>query len=164
MEWELIINQHSSLQEFRLTEDNKCKVIVKYNPRHQSARLTDGINQRLSFIENGGSLSGKTIFRNEYGMEIGSIISSKWDNTDGYIIIDNKKYFYQLPKDSSAELIIFNNNARHPLSSCTMKNFAGTTSNSALINNHNIACLLLSLGWYVYLPTAKEPEMEYVSL
>lgn len=156
MNWESINHPQSSLQEYHLNDSSKCQVILKYNPKHQSARLSHGTYQRLFFFENAG---GKITFRNEYGMDTGSISSDRWDKSEGHIIIDSKKYNYRLHENLLPELMIFNNNPQQPLASCRIE-----SSNLApLVNNQNAkSCLLLSLGWYLSLTV--EAEMEYASV
>lgn len=162
MNWELVSNQHTSLHEYRLTDNNKCKVVLKYNPRHQSARLSHGNHKRLFFLESAGSLSGKTIFRNEYGMETGSMVSDKWDT--GHIMIDSKKYLYRLQNKPMPELTIYQNDTEQPLASCSIKqadaSLPGIISNS---KQNDTSFLLLSLGWYLFLPLEKEVEVNFAS-
>ena len=42
MNWEIINNERFSLMEYRLMDQGDCKVIIKFNPRHQSARISCG--------------------------------------------------------------------------------------------------------------------------
>src|SRR5665647_127921 len=121
MNWEVISNERSSLQEYRLIDNNDCKVVIKYNPRHQSARITSGNHHRLFFLESAGSLSGKTIFRNEYGMEIGNLIHDKFHPQEGTVVIDTKKYQYQLQNNPSPELVIYGNDLQKPVANCSIQ-------------------------------------------
>ena len=154
MKWEVISNERSSLHEYRLIDKNECKVVIKYNPLHQSARITSGNHHRLFFLESAGSLSGKTIFRNEYGMEIGSLVHDKFHPKDGSLVIDSKKYQYQLQNNHSQDLVIFDTDHHTQLASCSVQsNALNAYSNNATIN-HN--CYLLGLCWYLFLPVEKD--------
>lgn len=164
MNWEVVNNERSSLREYRLIEDNDCKVIIKYNPLHQSARVTSGNHHRLFFFESAGSLSGKTVFKNEYGMEIGNLIHDKFHSEEGTLVIDSKKYQYQL-QNTSSELLIYENNARQPVANCSIpidksaiKNFISASSQAI---DHN--CYLLGLCWYLFLPFVKENILKFAS-
>ena len=163
MNWEIINNERSSLLEYRLIENNDCKLIIKYNPRHQSARLTSGNYHRLFFFESAGSLSGKTIFKNEYGIEIGNLVHDKFHPKEGTLVIDTKKYQYQLQTNSTSELVIYENNTQKPVANCSIPANKTTIQNifsagtQAIENN----CYLLGLCWYLFLPFVKENLLEY---
>jgi len=162
MNWEVINNQRSSLQEYRLIDNNDCKVIIKYNPLHQSARVTCGNHHRLFFLESAGSLSGKTIFKNEYGMEIGNLVHNKFHPMDGSVMIDSKKYQYQLLNNPSPELVIYETDIHHLLASCSIQSAIKNSfsDNSATIDNN---CYLLGLCWYLLLPLEKGNMVKYAS-
>ena len=165
MNWEVISNERSSLQEYRMIDNNDCKVVIKYNPLHQSARITSGNHHRLFFLESTGSLSGKTIFKNEYGMEIGNLVHDKFHPKEGSLMIETKKYQYQLQNNPLPELVIFENNFRKPVANCnipistmSIQNSFSANSNQVIDNN----CYLLGLCWYLFLPQAKE-KLEYAA-
>lgn len=159
MNWEVISNERSSLKEYRLIDNNACKVIIKYNPRHQSARITSGNHHRLFFFESAGSLSGKTIFRNEYGMEIGNLVHDKFHPKDGTVMIDSKKYQYQLQNKLSDELVIYDNDHHAQLASCSIKPNTITDSSKTIDNN----CFLLGICWYLFLLIENESIQKYIS-
>jgi hypothetical protein len=165
MNWEVITNERSSLQEYRLIDNNDCKVVIKYNPRHQSARITSGNHYRLFFFESAGSLSGKTIFKNEYGMEIGNLVHDKFHPREGSLVIDTKKYQYQIHGNPSPEMVIYENGLQKRVVSCSIPTNKTTTQNifssstQAIDNN----CYLLGLCWYLFLPLVKENMLKFAS-
>ncbi len=159
MKWLLVSNPSSALQEYHLIENEACKVILKYNPLHHSARITCGKHHKLVYVETTGSLKLKTIFKNEYGLEIGSLQQDKWHNK-GAVVIDTKKYNYQLQNNPLAELIIFDNTPAKPIVSCGLKPDNGI-SLSHNTNGVDNSFLLLGLCWYLFLPVAKENVVEY---
>ncbi|MEP7141252.1 MAG: hypothetical protein ABI707_00215 [Ferruginibacter sp.] len=165
MKWEVITNERSSLQEYRLIDNNACKVIIKYNPLHQSARITSGNNHRLFFLESAGSLSGKTIFRNEYGMEIGNLLHDKFHPKEGSLVIDTKKYLYQLHSDPLPELTIYENDLHKKVANCSLPTSKTATQNILSVSSQAIDnnCYLLGLCWYLFLPFAKENILQYAS-
>ena len=165
MNWEVISNDRSSLKEYRLIDNNDCKVIIKYNPRHQSARVTCGNHHRLFFLESAGSLSGKTIFRNEYGMGIGNLVHDKFHPQEGSLVIDNLKYKYQLKNNAAPELYIYENGNQQLFANCSIPSnkiiLQNTLSVSTEAINNN--CYLLGLCWYLSLSLVKEEALKYSS-
>lgn len=165
MNWEVVSNTRSSLQEYRLIDNNDCKLVIKYNPLHQSARITSGNHHRLFYLESAGSLSGKTIFRNEYGTQTGTLLHNKFQPKEGTVVIDSKKYQYYLQNSPSPELIIFENDLQNPVATCTIPSDSSSAqdffsiSSEAIDNN----CYLLGLSWYLSLPVIIENIQEYAS-
>ena len=152
MKWQTIKNERSSLQEFQLFDKSDCSVILKYNPLHHSVRLTSGNNHSLYFFETAGSLSGKTIIRTQYGMEVGFLLHDKFHPQEGNLVINKKKYQYKISSVTS-ELLIFENNLQNLLTTCSLP----------IINNQTIECncYLLGICWYLQLPLVKADTLEY---
>ena len=165
MKWVLISNQKALVQEYHLIENDTSKVIVKYSPLHRSARISCGSKHRLFFIESTGVLTGKYVFKNEYGMEIGNMSYGKSLNRDGIVIIESKKYSYKIQNNPLAEITVFENESQQPVVSCGLTDDSNGTgiSFSQHDNNINNSCLLLSLCWYLFLPVSKENVVEYAA-
>jgi membrane-associated HD superfamily phosphohydrolase len=163
MKWVMVNNKQNILQEYRLVTDSNTKVIVKYNPIQRSARITAGNKHRLFFIESAGSLSGKYIFKNEYGIEVGALSNNKWDK-EGTVIIETKKFIYKTDNDPLAALTIYDSSNK-PLVSCGLAaGIYGTPL--SLSSQHNNACcnyLLLGLCWFLFLAVTKENIEEYAA-
>ncbi len=147
MKWISVSSQHSTIQEYQLIENGECKAIIKYNPLHRSARMSCGRQHRLFFIESAGSLSGKHIFKNEYGMEIGSSRQEKTFGKDGQVIIESTKYTYTIDTGDTTTFSVFNA-ANKCLVSCNYdeKNIAAITA----------TFLLTGLCWYLLLPVTHQ--------
>ena len=150
MKWVLINNHREPVQEYRLMENDLCKVILKYNPQQKSARISCANQQRLFFIQSAGVLTGKYIFTNEYGMEIGNISHDKRHTNGGTVNIESKKYHYDITNNPSGELTIYDSNSQRPLATCGL----GVSDNNSLILAH---C------WYLFLPVVKENVVEYAA-
>ncbi len=165
MNWEVISNERSSLKEYRLIDQDNCVEVIKYNPRHQSARLSTGNYHRLFFLESAGSLNGKTIFKNEYGMEIGNLVHDKLHPKEGSILIDAKRYHYKIQNSSAPELIIFENNPNQPIASCGLPVNSSTAQNTFSANTQVIDnnCFLLGLCWYLFLPLVQRNNIQVAS-
>lgn len=160
----MVNNKKSLLQEYHLFDDGSTRVIVKYNPSQRSARVTIGDKHRLFFIESAGALSGKYIFKNEYGLDVGMMSNDKWGK-EGSVIIESKKYIYKINNNPLAELTIYDAASNKPLVSCGLTTGINGTSLSLSqqTNNANSNYLLLSLCWFLFLPIAKENIVEYAA-
>ena len=148
MKWVLVNNHKEPVQEYHLMENNQCKVFLKYNPQQKSARICCANQQRLFFIQSAGVLTGKYIFTNEYGMEIGNITHDKRQNNGGNVSIESKKYHYEISNNPSAELTIYDSNTQRHLVTCGL----GVFDNISLI---------LANCWYLFLPVVNENMLEY---
>lgn len=150
MKWILINNHKEPVQEYHLIENDRCKVVLKYNSQQKSARISCANQQRLFFIQSAGVLTGKYIFTNEYGMEIGNISHDKRVNNGGNVSIESKKYHYEISNNPSEELTIYDSNSQRPLATSGL----GAFDNIGLILAH---C------WYLFLPVVKENVLEYAA-
>jgi hypothetical protein len=164
MKWVMVNNKHNVLHEYRLTDGNDTRAVVKYNPIHRSARITIGDTHRLFFIASAGSLSGKYIFKNEYGIEVGMMSNDKWGK-EGSINIESKKYIYKVQNNPLAELTIYDAFTNQPLASCALTTSVKGTSLSLSSQNNGADShyLLLGLCWFLFLPVAKENVVEYAA-
>lgn len=161
MKWVMINNKRNVLLEYRLTEGSEIKAVVKYNPIHISARITMGDKHRLFFIESTGSLTGKHIFKNEYGIEVGSMSNDKW-GSEGTVTIEEKKFIYKI---NNGELTVFDNYNR-PLASCGLATLINGTSLSFSSQNNTAdsSYLLLGFCWFLFAPAVKEKNItEYAA-
>lgn len=164
MKWVMTNNKKALLHEYHLTAQGDTKAIVKYNPAHRSARISVGDKHRLFFIESAGALTGKYIFKNEYGMEVGMMSNEKWGK-EGTISIETKKFIYKIDNSPLAELTIYDGITRQALVSCGMATGinGSSLSLSNQTNNADSNYLLLGLCWFLFLPVAKEHLVEYAA-
>lgn len=164
MKWVLTNSKKALLQEYHLTEQNDTKVIVKYNPAHSSARISVGNKHRLFFIENAGSLSGKYVFKNEYGITIGTMINDKWGK-EGTVSIESKKFQYKIAQESIAELHIYEPGSNKPIASCQLNTGINNSTLSLphQTNNADSSYLLFGLCWFLFLPVTSEKIAEYAA-
>ena len=159
MKWVLINNHKEPVQEYHLLESNQSKVILKYNSEQRSARISCANQQRLFFIQSTGALTGKYIFTNEYGMQIGHISIDKRNYSGGNVTIESKKYHYEI----SEALTIYDSNTQRPLVTCALSadNGAGILPFGKQPNSIDIISLILAHCWYLFLPVIKENILEY---
>lgn len=160
MKWVMINNKRSVLQEYWLTKGNETKEVVKYNPIQRSTRISTGDYHRLFFIESTGSLTGKYIFKNEYGIEVGSMSNDKLGK-EGTVIIEGKKFVYKV---NNGELHIHDGSTDKLLVSCGLAaTINGTSLSLSSQSNADTNYLLLGLCWFLFLPVAKENRIEYAA-
>lgn len=164
MKWVMINNKRNVLEEYRLTEDGDVKAVVKYNPLQRSVRITVGDIHRLFFIENTGSLSGKYIFKNEYGMEMGMMNNHVWGK-EGTVEIASKKYIYIINNNPPAELSVHDAATKKLLLSCNLATSINGTSLSLTSQNNTAGSnyLLLGLCWFLGQSVAKQNIVEYAA-
>ena len=160
MKWVLINNHKEPVQEFHLIENDRCKVVLKYNSQQKSARISCANQQRLFFIQSAGVLTGKYTFTNEYGLEIGHISQDKRHGSGGTVSIESKKYHYEISKNPSEELTIYDSNSQTTLATCglALHDNRSLSKHFDYIDNNS---LLLAHCWYLFLPVVKENLMEY---
>lgn len=163
MKWVLISSQQSLLQEFHLVENGNCRVIIKYNPVHGSARLSCEGNHRLFYIESTGALTGKYIFKNEYDMETGHMNYDKWFGKEGSVTIESKKYDYRIAGNSVPELIVYNANSAEALANCEVANDGYSIPSNGQNSSEANHFLLLALCWYLFLAVVKEGVADYAT-
>lgn len=154
MKWISLNNHREAVQEYQLMDNDQCKVILKFNPQQKSARISCVNQQRLFFIKNAGVQTGRYIFTNEYGVEIGSLTHDKRNSNGGTVSIESKKYHYEITNNPLPKLSIFDNDSNRSLVTCGLTAAADYT-------DHN--SLLLALCWYLFLPVAKENVIEYAA-
>ena len=156
MKWVLISNQQAIIREYQLMDENSCMVVAKINPLHKSVRISCYNQHRLFFVEQVSPFSGKYIYTNEYGMEIGSMTSDKQHNTEGTIVIDSTTYFYRQQSNPLPGLLIYERGKFQPLFDCILEPSGTGVSMAGKINEIDNKCLLLGLCWFANLKTTKE--------
>jgi hypothetical protein len=84
------------------------------------------------------------------------------DNKENYIELNGERFFYSINKKEKADLIIYKESKQNPLVVCDLD----INKNSSLASNvltpdaKVYSSLLLALGWYMFLPVAKESKLE----
>ena len=154
MIWEKLQHQSALLQEYRIRDIERV-LITKYNPLHRSARLTMDHFHRLIFLDGIGTLSGKTVIKNEYGMAVGHMNYSKSQKNEGNIELDGKIYRFLLTEDRSITVYIKENPELSLISQ------ASFSLQPEPLTQTDICCLAISLCWQLSLPQPVEAASAY---
>src|SRR5688572_30353852 len=107
MKWVMVKHASPSVQKYQLVEGASQKAVLKYNLLQQSVRVSNDNVQRVFFLERSGFWNNKTIFKNEYGLEIGKMSFEKGFHS-GTIEVDGNKYHYSIQENAAQELVIYN--------------------------------------------------------
>lgn len=138
MKWVMVKHASPSVQKYHLLEGVSKKAVLKYNLLQQSVRLSDDNTQRVFFMERTGFWNNKTIFKNEYGLEIGKMSFEKGFHA-GAIEVDGNKYHYVI--QNGQQLVIFDETT-HPVLTCDL-------SASGYKPDQDLSSLVLGLCWYL---------------
>jgi hypothetical protein len=150
MEWVSVKNLSLGMQEYHLMDGDQTIATLKYNTHQQVARLHGGDSYGIFFIERTGSFINRTVFKNEYGQEIGKLSFDKRHSHTGPIELNGKKFHYSFQNNPFAELLIYNKDISKPLVSSRLKNEDDQTSVVfTSVSNEEYACLLMGLCWYL---------------
>jgi hypothetical protein len=106
-------------------------------------------------------LKNKTVLCNEYGIRLGHLVN---DSKEHYIELNGERFFYAIDNGEKPQLIIYKESKSNPLVICDID--INKNSNSLFVSKgvtpdaKVYSSLLLALGWYMFLPVAKESELE----
>lgn len=156
MKWVLISSQQATIREYQLMDENNSKVVAKINPLHKSVRISCNNQHRLFFVEQVSSFASKYIYHNEYGMEVGGMITDKQTKTDGIIMLDETKYFYRQQNNPLPGLLIYEKGKFQPLFECSLQPNSIGTNIAGKINEIDNKYLLIGLCWFANLKATKE--------
>lgn len=162
MKWQITLSS-SRNDVYELWHKEKRLLTLDFHSNTNSARIEYLDTRRVFLIRREGFLKNKTVLCNEYGVRLGYIAH---DNKENAIELNNKKFFYTLKNN---ELIIYKESPQKPLVVCELNINIGNNG-LAVIKEKKLtpesqvySSLLLALGWYMFLPVARESAVEYVA-
>lgn len=141
MKWIMVKHASPSVQKYHLQEGTVNKAVLKYNLLQQSVRVSNDVTQRVFFLERTGFWNNKTIFKNEYGLEIGRMSFEKGFHA-GHIEVDGLKYHYAI-QDAPVQTLVIYDDPSHPVLTCDL-------SGAGYKPDQDLSGLLLGLCWYMY--------------
>lgn len=163
MRLEALPTNVSNIIEYRLLDNDQPKLKLKYNTLQHSVRIYANDTRRLFFLQQQpGFLRSKTVFTNEYGVEIGKLSADKWNGSHYVIELEGKKYHIGFRNHPAAELVVYSKNINQPLITCALHvDDARPSANFDSEDNDESSSLLLALCWYLFLPVAGENAATY---
>jgi hypothetical protein len=157
MEWVSVKNLSLSVVEYHLMDAGNRKATLKYNTQQQVARMNSEDHYAVFFVERTGAFINKTIFKNEYGQEIGKLSFDKRYSHNGPIELEGRKFHYAFQNNPFPELLIYDKNENSVLISSGLK--YGTEQSDVVfpsVSNEEYSCLLLGLCWYLMMPLTEK--------
>jgi hypothetical protein len=158
MIWEKIQNQHSPLQEYRLS-GTESTLILKYNPLHRSARITIENQHRLILLEGMNSITGKIIIRNQYDMQAGLLTYDKFNQNEGNIQLDGKRYIFNLA--TPGHLAVYNKENGELLTDSVLSQPSDQLDGQ--YSPVDKACFIIGLCWKLSLQLRNEIGVAYAN-
>jgi hypothetical protein len=141
-------------QQFILFNGEQKLLSLIYNIPVNTVRLESNNTKRVFMVYNEGRRSPKTVFKNEYGFDTGTL---EHTHENGFRKIDiyEKKYYYRLLMQEFCTMYLHNAPSEEPLLTITfetpLSEFYLSLQHGELAN-HLLYCVLLSTCWYLQLP------------
>lgn len=148
---------------YELWKDEKKIMSLEFNQFSHTAKI-DCLNTRRNFrIEKEGFLRNKTVLKNEYGVKVGLLGFEGWHNDQGFIELNDKRFYYTKKNKACTDLIIYKKNKKRPLLVC---GFTEQESNASIRfekdkDDDKYSCLLMALAWFLFMPIPKENELAF---
>ncbi len=132
---------------------------IVYDVLLHTARVESNGVKRLFMMYVEGKRQPKTVFKNEYGFDIGSMEPTIDENGNGEIKIYSDKYYYKLPQQPGGILSVFRQPNTQPLINVVTEMlatgiFTGTRQHKLPLDF--FYCILMGICWYLQLPQNKE--------
>jgi hypothetical protein len=137
-----------------------------YDVLLHTARVESSGIKRLFMMYVEGRRQPKTVFKNEYGFDIGSIEQTVDENGNGEIEIYGNTYYYKLPQQPGGILSVFRYPNAQPLISVVTEILTAGIFTGALQSKLPLDyffCILMSICWYLQLPQNKEYLKPFVA-
>lgn len=116
MKWTLISNVSTGIREYHLEQEGNVLIVLKCSLEQQSVRIHFGDEHLVYFMENAG-YAHRIIFKNAYGVDMGSCSHNNRNNT-GRLYINNEMFDYNIVHNNQPKLIIHQHNKQQPLAVC----------------------------------------------
>lgn len=160
MRWELVPSGIPDLKEYRLIDEQRTAMMLRYHPEQNSVRLSCNLNQRIFFLEHHGFIRSHTSFFDEYGLPAGRLHLSHWEADSFHLVIQGHPFQISYRLEATGSFLIYSSDRKiavlavevvpEDLSRLTAREAAG---------NDELVCLLLATCWYqsqVYHPQLKK--------
>jgi hypothetical protein len=145
MKWIMISKPTDTVHVFNLMDQDTIKEVLRYNPSQQSARINNQQRQRLFFIEQPGFKNNHFVFKNEYGFDTGRLSFDSRNNKTGILEMEERKIYFTLSGDTTAEIVLYEENGLQPLLTCFLQH---ALDKKDIL--YAYASIILGLCWYQF--------------
>lgn len=142
-----LITTHATgrLNSFDVRDNGQKLLTLTFNPSLGTTRFEYGNNRRMFMMDKQGFPWNRVALKNEYGITMGYLGHEKWHTRDeGFIQIDNEKFFYYISHEQPVGLVIYKNSKEEPLLVCSL---ADISDHPTRIDKAK--SLLMTLAWYL---------------
>jgi hypothetical protein len=146
-----------SIEYYSLLKNDLPVLELKFNHHTNTARIEYDGRKRAFMIEEAGLFRNGIVFRNEYGVEIGYL---HFENivTEGYVQMEDEKFSFAINNSVSPKIVFYSAESPVPVATCMLppREVLSFAISGNLKKNPMQSAMLLVMGWYLYLPTAKK--------
>ncbi len=164
MRWESMIAANNN-EIYQLYKDDKKLLTLTFNPFSNSARVECDSEKRIFLIRKEGFRRNKTVLRTEYGFKIGELGA---ENKENFITVNDERFYYTIDNNPLPELVLYKETKDKPFVVCSLSAEQGNTkvkfSKDTSFSNAPHPGLLMALCWYMFLPVAKEKEVNPLAI
>ena len=152
MKW-VKIDNNSSKEIFELREDEKVLADISFSKQTRFVRIVSDLGKRMFSFEKRGFLHPFKIIRNEYGIKLGRVEETKPGAGKGYVVFEDKRYFYVYDKDNLGEVSLYDDETmQRSLLKCSFNAITLGLNKTKSLLDTKFASLLLMLCWYTFQP------------
>jgi hypothetical protein len=148
MKW-VSVNNGTSQESFELWEADKKLAVISFSNTTRIARIVSNLGKRLFFFEKRGLLTPKAIFKNEYGIKMGTVEEIKPGR--GFVELNEKKYSFVYNENNNGELVLYDA-MQNNLLTCSFNTLSPGFNKTKSLLDTKFPSLLMVLCWYVFHP------------
>jgi len=149
---------------YQLYKSEKKILTLSFNPFSNSARIEFDKEKRVFLVRKEGFLKKKIVLRNEYGVKIGELGQ---EHKQEFIDMNDQRFYYATRNNPGSELVLYKESIEKPVVICSLNTDNGNTSininEKSGMDVLSHSGLLIALCWYLFLPAARENEVQYTS-
>ena len=142
----IAIKSIPGLDSYQLKENDNTVLEIRYKPDMHTARVVTHEERRVLIIENEGLLRIKMAIKNEYGIQIGSLVYDNFSDTQGSVEIENTRFRFSIQHTPVPELHIYKGR-RNLIYSCQLS-FDDNNTKEAKSQS---ASFIIAVSWYLFL-------------
>ncbi len=126
----------------QLLNNYSTRLELSYSHSQKAARVGYGKHRRLFFIESNGTHYPRYNFKNEYGLEVGSLQFDGKENGSLCMRETKHDFIYEY-----STIVLYNESGTERRITCNLKTLQMTAVHDPCELENVHACLLFALGW-----------------